>query len=316
MCQWPVEFVVEILAPYTLASFSCARGIAALNHKVGNVSVEGDAPVVARLREPDKVPYRLGCRLGLQLDGEVAQVGLYPGVALCLDALGLEHEFLVGQERPLAARFRGEARAGEAGCGLAGGVCRGVGCNLLVLYGGLPRDGGSSCDFRLFQRSGALVDVAACFSRLARLFDGGFCLEHLVAHAAQRAGVDVACLALVLLLPRQLRLLAVLQVLELVEIAARHVLRVLQGDDVGARKGLVIEQVLPHLGLYVHALDRVPREDVCVAAVADGDDVRVVGEDLVGDGVDEVAFTVAEAGAERVCLCIAREDEADEVLFL
>lgn len=47
-----------------------------------------------------------------------------------------------------------------------------------------------------------------------------------------------------------------------------------------------------------------------------GDDVRVVGEDLVGDGVDEIALTVAEAGAQRVGLCIAREDEADEILFL
>jgi hypothetical protein len=50
--------------------------------------------------------------------------------------------------------------------------------------------------------------------------------------------------------------------------------------------------------------------------VADGDDVRVVGENLVGDGVDEVALTVAEAGAERVGFCIAREDEADKVAFL
>jgi endonuclease YncB( thermonuclease family) len=113
-----------------------------------------------------------------------------------------------------------------------------------------------------------------------------------------------------------LRLLAVLQELELVEIAARHILGILQGDDVGARKGLVVEQVLPHLGLDVHALDRVPRKDVGVAAVADGDDVRVVGENLVGDGVDEVALTVAEAGAERVGFCIAREDEADKVAFL
>lgn len=90
----------------------------------------------------------------------------------------------------------------------------------------------------------------------------------------------------------------------------------MQGDDVGARKGLVVEQVLPHLGLDVHALDGIPREDIGVAAVPDRDNVRVVGEDLVGDGVDEIAFTVAQAGAQRVGLCIAREDEADEVLLL
>lgn len=147
VCQWPVEFVVEVLAPYALASLSCARGIAALNHEIGNVSVERDAPVVARLRESDKVPYRFGGRLGLQLDGEVAQVGLYPGVALCLDALGLEHELFGGEERSLAAGFGGEAGAGEAGCGFAGGVCGGIGYNLPVLYGGLPRDGGRSAVF-------------------------------------------------------------------------------------------------------------------------------------------------------------------------
>lgn len=107
MCQWAVEFVVEILAPYAGASFSCSCGVAALDHEVWDVAVECDAPVVARLREPDEVPYRLGCRLGLELDGEVAQVGLYPGVTLSFDTLRLEHKLLVGEERSLAARLGG-----------------------------------------------------------------------------------------------------------------------------------------------------------------------------------------------------------------
>lgn len=50
--------------------------------------------------------------------------------------------------------------------------------------------------------------------------------------------------------------------------------------------------------------------------MSDGDDVRVVGKDLVGDGIDQVAFAVAQAGAERVCLCIPGEIEADQVLLL
>jgi hypothetical protein len=168
----------------------------------------------------------------------------------------------------------------------------------------------------LLERPRALVDVAAGFPRLARLFHGGLGLEHLVAHAAQRAGVDVTRLALLLLLLCKLRLPAVLQVLERVEVPARHVLGVLDGDDVGARKGLVVDEVLPHLGLDVHALDRVPGEDVGVAAVPDGDNVRVVGEDLVRDGVDEVALAVAHADAQRVGLGVARKVEADQVLLV
>lgn len=319
MRQWPVKLVVEILAPDARAPFPRPRRVAALDHKVGNVAVERDAPVVARLRQPDKVPYGFRRRLRLQLNREVAQVRLDARVALGLDAPRPEHKLLVRQQRAFAARLGRQARAGEAGGGPAGRVRRCVGRKLLVLDHGLAGDGRdtSSTLLRcLFQRARALVDVAAGVSRPARLVHGRLGLEHLVAHAAQRAGIDVARLALLLLLARQLRLLAVLQVLELVEVAARHVLRILQRDDVGPRKRLVVHQVRPHLGLDVHALHRVPRKDVGVAAVPDRHNVRVVGKHLVRDGVDQVALAVAQAGAQRVGVGIARKVESDQVLFL
>lgn len=115
-------------------------------------------------------------------------------------------------------------------------------------------------------------------------------------------GVDLACTALLLLLlfPRELCALSVLQVLELLEVAARRVLWILQGDDVGASKGLIIHQVLPHFCLDVHALDRVPRKDIGVCAVANRHNVRVVREYFVRDGIDQVALAVATARAEDI----------------
>lgn len=47
--------------------------------------------------------------------------------------------------------------------------------------------------------------------------------------------------------------------------------------------------------------------------MANGDDVGVVGEDLVRDRVDQVALAVAEAGAGGVGLGVARKVELDEV---
>lgn len=68
--------------------------------------MKGYALVKARLRQPDKVPYSLGRKLWIQLDGEVAQVGFYSGITCRLDALRLEHVLFIREESPLATRFR------------------------------------------------------------------------------------------------------------------------------------------------------------------------------------------------------------------
>lgn len=73
---------------------------------------------------------------------------------------------------------------------------------------------------------------------------------------------------------------------------------------------------MPHLGLDVHALDRLPRKYVGVRAVANGHDMCVISEDFVCDWIDQIAFAVAESGAEGIRACIAREIESYEVLLM
>ena len=93
---------------------------------------------------------------------------------------------------------------------------------------------------------------------------------------------------------------------------------VLEGDYVFAAEFGVVDEVLPHFGLDVHALDRFPGEDICVVAVAHRNDMGVVGEDLEGDRVDQVTLSVCRdtiAVAIRIVnVAVARKIELDQVL--
>jgi len=83
---------------------------------------------------------------------------------------------------------------------------------------------------------------------------------------------------------------AVFEILKGAEVAAREVLRVLQGDDVFPAEFGVADEVAPHFRFDVQPLDGVPSEDV--AGVGECYDVRVVGEDLVGDWIHHLTIIV------------------------
>lgn len=66
-------------------------------------------------------------------------------------------------------------------------------------------------------------------------------------------------------------------------VSSLHIQRVLQGDDILASEGLVRHEVEPMRRLDVESVDRFASKDV--ARGLDGDDVRMLVEELEGDGV-------------------------------
>jgi hypothetical protein len=314
MRQRPLQLIVEVFSPYARASLACARGITSLNHEFWDIAMEGNAAVVPFLCQFDKVPHSFRRKFRVKLQCEVAQIRLYPCVALGLDALRLEHIFLLCQKCTLAACLRRQARAGETGGRLASCVCSGVGSELLLSDEILPCYGTLRSGSRLLQSPRAAIDVTTRLPSFARLLHRSLGLQHLVAHAAQRSGIDTPRLRLLLLGLCGQRLQAILEVLELLEVPARGVLRILQRDDVGARERLVVDEVLPHLGLDIHALDRLPRKHVRVRPMPHGHDVRVVREHLVRDGVDEITLAIAQPRAAAVLAGVARKVQPDQVL--
>ncbi|KAI6757371.1 hypothetical protein HG531_003196 [Fusarium graminearum] len=136
--------------------------------------------------------------------------------------------------------------------------------------------------------------------KLAAAFPVVFGTRDLFAHASQSTGIDIAGIALLLLLFCQLRLVSFLQELELIQVATGRILGVLESDDVGASELLVVNQVAPRFGLDVHAIDRIPSEDVGIRAMTNSDYMCVVGEDLVCDWVDQVAFSIAQSSTKGV----------------
>lgn len=126
MGERAVELVGEVAAPDRGAALARGRGVAALEHEVADVAVEGDAVVVAPFAQLDEVPHGLWGELGQQFEVEVAVVGGNARVAGLLDAAGLEHVFFVAEEGEVAAGVGGEAGGGEGCGGLAGCVLGGV----------------------------------------------------------------------------------------------------------------------------------------------------------------------------------------------
>lgn len=81
-----------------------------------------------------------------------------------------------------------------------------------------------------------------------------------------------------------------MQVLELAQIAAGEVLRILESDHVRSLELSIADQIPPILRLDVESLDRVVGEDV--AGVLQSNDMRVVCEDLERDRIDILALLV------------------------
>ena len=74
----------------------------------------------------------------------------------------------------------------------------------------------------------------------------------------------------------------------------------MQGDNVLAREILVADQILPILGFDVKPLNRIPGKDV--AGVLERDQVGIVGEDFVRDGVDILVIVVlCKVEFDKVC---------------
>ena len=72
-----VYFVLKGLAPDAVSAVACAGGVACLDHKVFDYSMEGYVIVVAFLCKSDKVLYRLGCFFGEKSDLDITHCGLY-----------------------------------------------------------------------------------------------------------------------------------------------------------------------------------------------------------------------------------------------
>ena len=107
--QRAFELVSERFPPTTLAAAARARGIAALQHEISDVAVEGNVIVSALFGESDEVPDCFGGEFGVE--GEVyAAVGCaQAGVAGVLDAFGFQHVLFVAENGAVVGGDRGDA---------------------------------------------------------------------------------------------------------------------------------------------------------------------------------------------------------------
>ena len=83
----------------------------------------------------------------------------------------------------------------------------------------------------------------------------------------------------------------VLQMGECLDVEFVEILRILNGDDVVAREGLVGQEIGEVVHFEVQAFDRVVTVDVARGAYRD--DVRALGEDFEGDGTVDFALGIA-----------------------
>ena len=67
-------------------------------------------------------------------------------------------------------------------------------------------------------------------------------------------------------------------------------MRILKRDDIFPRKCVPAYEVDPRLRLYVQPLDCIIRE--YIARVLDGHDMRIISQNLVGDGIDIIPLLI------------------------
>lgn len=67
--QRALQLIIEVLVPDTGAAFARAGGVAALDHEVEDVAVEGEVVVVGFFGKLDEVPAGFGCEFGVEFEG-------------------------------------------------------------------------------------------------------------------------------------------------------------------------------------------------------------------------------------------------------